>query len=270
MPAGLTSSPLKRWRPLSTLLAPAGISSAWPLMLPEHTSAAGPDYFDTNIKAAHQTDIAAHVRPSRQPTGQKACKLIESSARRRTPPPEKPDATTGWHGYKVSVRARAHTGGSQVEIFTSNNTTAAPRKGITCVTLSIRNSELCSYHVYIIELCLLESDTIGILIHCHCLLSLWAHNAIFSLKRKFSYVLIIKIIIKSWVLNYPIYLRYICSTHQINVIQLTEYDLIQYDSQLGHYHCDYYLLFDSTKCFFDLICDRTMQTYYGGKQINEF
>lgn len=177
-------------------------------MLPEHTSTAGRDYFDTNIKAAHQTDIAAHVRPSRQPTGQKACKLIESSAHRRPPPPppEKPDATTGWHGYKVSVRARAHTGGSQVEIFTSNNTTAAPHKGITCVTLSIRNSELCYIfsHAYIVELCLLESDTRGILIHCHCLLSLWAHKAIFNLKRKFCYVLIIKIIIKSWILNYPL------------------------------------------------------------------
>lgn len=39
--------------------APAGISFAWPLMLPEHTGAAGRDYFDTNIKAVHQTDITA-------------------------------------------------------------------------------------------------------------------------------------------------------------------------------------------------------------------
>lgn len=77
-------------------------------MLPERTSAAGPDYFDTNIKAVHQTDITVHVRPSLQPTGQKACKLIELSA----PPSPSPIPNTAprkiWRNNRLAHSQEAH------------------------------------------------------------------------------------------------------------------------------------------------------------------
>lgn len=101
-------------------LLPPGVSFAWPLMLPEHTNALGWDYFDTNIKADTSSDRNGCAREvNRWPTGQKACKLIESSAF-----PPKPDATTTGIHLKAAFENglicanTRHTGGLQVEIFT--------------------------------------------------------------------------------------------------------------------------------------------------------
>lgn len=57
-------------RPFCTL-CPPGISFAWPSMLPQHTNAQGWDYFDTNIKAADQTESTVHVRWTSGPEGRK-------------------------------------------------------------------------------------------------------------------------------------------------------------------------------------------------------
>lgn len=145
---------------------------------------------------------------------------------------EKPDATTGWHGYKVSVRAWTHAGGSQVEIFTSNNTTAAMHKGIT----RIRNSQLCYIH-----------------------------------RAKYMFLIFAYWSLIQWVswytVSYPMHLHYICSTHWNDLIQIDTirfwFDAIQ--SQTLSLPLLLPVCFN--KVLFYLISDCLMQAYNAYKII---